>query len=314
MSQSGITVVGSFAVGMTLRTGRMPIFGETIIGSDFDMGPGGKGSNQAVAVARLGMPSSFVGIVGDDKLADIALDLYRDEGVNTDHLERTTKLATGAGFIILSEVGDNAIIIDMGANALMDAGFVDRAEERIKNSRVVMAVLEIPLVAAARAMELGRKHQVTTVLNPAPAQQLAPDVLQHVDVLTPNESELRILLGLEPDDPTPTRDLAKRLVNIGVGAVVVTMGGEGALILSGEEVHEVEAVPVEVVDTTGAGDAFNAGLATALAEGLDLVDAVRFAVCCGALSCTKLGVVPSLAERERVDELHQEHFSVRRHR
>jgi len=308
VSAQGITVVGSFAVGMTLRTGRMPVFGETLLGRDFDMGPGGKGSNQAVAVARLGGRASFVGIVGDDKLADIALALYRDEGVSTTHLERTTERATGAGFIILSDAGDNAIILDMGANALMDAKFVDRAQQQISNSKVVMAVLEIPVAAAARAMELGRQHHVTTILNPAPAQRLAPEIFQFVDVLTPNESELRILLGLPPDDPSPTRELAQRLMSFGVGTVVVTMGSEGALILTGAETHEVPSVPVTVVDSTGAGDAFNAGLATALSEGRDLLDAVRFAVCCGALSCTQLGVIPSLARRPDVDRLYEEYF------
>lgn len=305
MSKPIITVVGSFAVGMTLRSGRMPVFGETLLGRDFDMGPGGKGSNQVVGVARLGADASFVGIVGDDKLAEIATDLYRAEGVATDHLERTTELATGAGFIILSDKGDNAIILDMGANALLDARSVDRAEARIAASAIVMSVLEIPVAAAARAMELGRRHGVKTVLNPAPAQPLPPEVLRHVDVLTPNETELRILLGLEPDDATPTLELAERLRGLGVGTVVVTMGSDGVLVLDGaNEVRHVAPVPVEVVDTTGAGDAFNAGLATALAEGRELVDAVRFGACCGALACTRLGVIPGLPTRAAVDELY----------
>ncbi len=305
LSKPIITVVGSFAVGMTLRSGRMPVFGETLLGRDFDMGPGGKGSNQAVGVARLGADASFVGIVGDDKLAEIATDLYRAEGVATDHLERTTELATGAGFIILSDKGDNAIILDMGANALLDARSVDRAEARIAASAIVMSVLEIPVAAAARAMELGRRHGVKTVLNPAPAQPLPPEVLRHVDVLTPNETELRILLGLEPDDATPTLELAERLRGLGVGTVVVTMGSDGVLILDGtNEARHVAPVPVEVVDTTGAGDAFNAGLATALAEGRELIEAVRFGACCGALACTRLGVIPGLPTRAAVDELY----------
>lgn len=309
MSKPIITVVGSFAVGMTLRSGRMPVFGETLIGRDFDMGPGGKGSNQAVGVARLGADASFVGIVGEDKLAEIATDLYRAEGVATDHLGRTTELATGVGFIILSDDGDNAIILDMGANALMDGRFVDRAEERIADSTVVMAVLEIPVEAAGRAMELGRRHGVRTVLNPAPAQPLAPEVLRHVDVLTPNETELRILQGLDPTDPTPTLELAERLRAEGVGTVVVTMGSSGVLVLDGErEAQRIPGVPIDVVDTTGAGDAFNAGLATALAEGRSLLDAARFGVCCGALACTQLGVIPGLPLRAQADELYAREF------
>ena len=304
-----ITVVGSFAVGMTLRTSRMPVFGETLIGGDFDMGPGGKGSNQAVGVARLGAAAYFAGIIGQDKLGDIAADLYAAEGVRTDFLTRTAARPTGVGFIILNGQGENGIILDMSANELLDAAFVDRLEDQIARSAVVMSVLEIPVAAAARAMALGRKHGVRTQLNPAPARALDASVLANVDILTPNDSELRILLGLAPDDPTPTRDLAGRLQAAGVQTVVVTMGGDGALVLTGGTMHHVPGVRVAVVDTTGAGDAFNSGLALALAEGRPLLEAVQFACCCGALACTKLGVIPSLALRAQATRLYAEHYA-----
>jgi ribokinase len=295
---------------MTIRTSHMPIFGETLIGGDFDMGPGGKGSNQAVGTARLGAESYFAGIIGTDRLGDIAADLYAAEGVRTEYMERTGEMPTGVGFIILNHAGENGIILDMSANKLMDAAFADRVEEQIARSDIVMSVLEIPVEAAARAMALGRKHGVRTQLNPAPATALDPSVLANVDILTPNESELRILLGLTPDDPTPTMELAERLQEIGVGTVIVTMGGDGALILRGGERQHVRGVnKVDVVDTTGAGDAFNSGLAVALAEGRDLVEAVKFANCCGALACTKLGVIPSLAYREQVDRLYAENYA-----
>lgn len=312
MSRPVVTVVGSFAVGMTLRTGRMPVFGETLIGSDFDMGPGGKGSNQAVGTVRLGADSYFAGIIGNDKLGDIATDLYSREGVNTHYLERTDQLPTGVGFIILNQRGENGIILDMSANELMDPEWVDRLEEQIARSAVVMSVLEIPVAAAARAMELGRKHGVRTQLNPAPAIALDDALLANVDVLTPNESELRILLGLPPDDPTPTPELAGRLQGHGVKTVVITLGGEGALVLHNGNMFRVQGVPgskIKVVDTTGAGDAFNSGLAVALAEGKDLVEAVKFANCCGALACTRLGVIPSLAQREEVERLYAETYN-----
>lgn len=308
MQKPIITVVGSFAVGMTIRTSRMPIFGETLIGSDFDMGPGGKGSNQAVALARLGADTHFVAIIGDDKLGEIGTDLYVLEGVNTHHLKKTSELATGVGVIILDQNGRNGIILDMSANRLMDAAFVDLAEGQIAHSQVVMSVLEIPLAAAARAMALGRKHGVLTVLNPAPAVQLSDQIIQNVDVITPNETELRILLGLAPDDPTSTRELAYRLKDHGAKNILITMGELGSLVLTqNEEVH-VPSVPVEVVDTTGAGDSYNAGLAIALAEGKDIVTAARFAACTGALACTHLGVIPSLPTRAAVEELYQNSF------
>lgn len=304
-----ITVVGSFAVGMTIRTSHMPIFGETLLGADFDMGPGGKGSNQAVGTARLGATSYFAGIIGQDKLGEIALDLYNREGVDTTYLHQTDRMATGVGFIILNQAGENGIILDMSANTLMDRAFVEQLDDHIARSEVVMSVLEIPVEAAIRAMELGQKHAVKTILNPAPAQPLSPDVFQSIDYLTPNESELRILLGLSPDDATSTLELARQLRDYGVGTLIVTMGAEGALILTESGVETVPGLAVDVVDTTGAGDAFNSGLAVALAAGKSLIEAVRYANCAGALACTKLGVIPSLATRVQVDQCYREHYA-----
>lgn len=300
-----ITVVGSFAVGMTIRTPALPVFGETLLGSDFDMGPGGKGSNQAVAAARLGADAGLVAYVGSDALAGIGHDLYRAEGVNADHVITLPGQATGVGFIILNTEGNNFIILDMGANKVLDAAAVDAAAERIAQSDVVMAVLEVPTEAAARAMELGRAAGARTILNPAPARALPDEIFRNVDVLTPNESELRILLGLPADAPHSTRDLAIQLRKRGVGTVVVTMGRNGALILSDTIDIIVPSFAVPVVDTTGAGDAFNAGLAVALAEGRDLPEAVRFAAASGSIACTKLGVIPSLGHRAAVDALFQ---------
>jgi ribokinase len=308
MTQSVITVVGSFLVGMTLRTSHIPIFGETLLGSDFDMGPGGKGSNQAVGVARLGANSYFAGIIGNDKLSEIATDMYTAEGVNTQYLYQTDKQSTGAGFIILNQAGENGIIIDVGAVGLMDVAFVDGVEAQIARSNVVMTVLEIPVEAAARAMELGRKHGVRTLLNPAPATALDDSVLQNVDILTPNESELRILLGLPPNDTSSDLELARQMQQRGVKTIVVTRGEKGALILNDGEATEVPGISVDVVDTTGAGDAFNSGLAVALAASQPLAQAVRYANCAGAIACTKLGVVPSLGTKAQVDHFYSEKY------
>lgn len=306
MKKPEVTVVGSFAVGLTMRAPKLPIFGETMLGTDFDMGPGGKGSNQAVGTARLGASSSLLAIIGTDKLAGIATDLYAAEGVDASLLSVTTERATGVGFIILNDKGENFIILDMGANELMDAETVDRGETRIKASDVVMTVLEIPTAAAARAMELGRRHGAKTILNPAPARAVPDSIFAHVDYLTPNESELRILLGLPADDPRSSRELAGELRRRGVKNVVVTLGRTGALVLTDELDLMVPAVGVDVVDTTGAGDAFNSGFAVALAEGRDIVDAVRFGVVCGGLACTALGVIPGLPDRMRADRLFDE--------
>ncbi|MEJ0011051.1 MAG: ribokinase [Bauldia sp.] len=300
-----VTVVGSFAVGLTIRSPTLPVFGETLLGTDFDMGPGGKGSNQAVAAARLGADAALVACVGSDALANIAHDLYRAENVDASHVVSLPGRATGVGFIILNTEGNNFIILDMGANNALDAAAVDAASDRIAQSAVVMAVLEIPTAAASRAMQLGRAAGARTILNPAPARALPDEIFANVDVLTPNESELRILLGLPADAPASPRDLAMQLRRRGVGTVVVTMGRNGALILSDTYDLVVPSVEVPVVDTTGAGDAFNAGLAVALAEGRELPDAVRFAATSGSIACTKLGVIPSLGRRADVEALFQ---------
>lgn len=295
-----VTVVGSFAVGLTIRTSEMPVFGQTILGSDFDSGPGGKGSNQAVGLARLGMDVGLVTCVGHDELANVALKLYRDEGVNSIYVQQDDRRATGAGVIVLNSEGDNFIILDMGANELMDRAFVEAAGDAIAQSDVVMAVLEIPVEAACTAMEMGKHAGAKTILNPAPATVLPDAAFQHVDYLTPNESELRILLGLAADDPTGTRDLAMILRNRGVGTVIVTMGPQGALVLASDTDTVVGSPTVDSVDTTGAGDAFNAGFAAALAEGHPLLSCVSVGTAAGAHACTRLGVIPSLASRREL--------------
>ncbi len=297
-----ITVVGSFAVGMTLRAERFPVAGETLLGGDFDMGPGGKGSNQAVGVARHGAQSHLVVIIGDDILGDIAVKLYEEEGISTEHLQRTSKMNTGVAFITLNAAGENHIVLDMGANNLLSPSDVDAVEDLIASSDVVMSVLEIHPESAARAMALARKHGVTSMLNPAPAQVLDASMLENVDVLTPNESELRILLGLAPDDPTSTLKLAHRLQSRGVRILVVTRGEKGSMIVYPDgSSEEVPGISVNVVDTTGAGDSFNAALAVALVAGKTLSEATVYANIAGALACTELGVIPALPKPEDIE-------------
>ena len=296
-----ITVVGSFAVGLTMRVPRFPVKGETLLGGDFDMGPGGKGSNQAVGAARLGAESHLVARIGTDSFGDIGVNLYRQEDVHIEYLHRTPERNTGVGFITLNAEGENHIVLDPGANALLSPADVDAAEGLLATSNVVLSVLEIQAETAGRAMSLARRHGVTAILNPAPAMQLDDAVLASVDILTPNESELRILSGLAPDDPTETTELAHRLQARGVRSVVVTRGNQGALIIhQNHAVEEVPGVKIGVVDTTGAGDAFNSALAVALAEGESLSEAVRFATYAGALACTKLGVIPALPYRHDI--------------
>jgi ribokinase len=298
-----ICVVGSFAVGMTIRAPHFPVAGETLRGTDFDMGPGGKGSNQAVGVARLGAAGHLVAKIGRDLFAEVAVNLYQKEGVGTQFLYRTDARPTGVGFITLNASGENHIILDMGANELLAPGDVDAAQNLIARSRVVMTVLEIRQETAARAMELGRRYGALTIMNPAPAEKLDPALFSYVDVLTPNESELRILSGLLPDDPADTVELAQALLCQGVKNIVITRGSRGAVLVNtAGEVESIPGIPVKTVDTTGAGDAFNSALAVAMAEGKSLSEAVHFAMYAGALACTRLGVIPSLPHRTEIEQ------------
>ena len=297
-----ITVVGSFAVGLTMNVPRLPVRGETLLGSGFAIGPGGKGSNQAVGAARLGALSRFVAMIGVDNFGDIAVEMYRREGVDITHLKRTSERPTGVGFIIVGPSGENMITVDVGANLLLSPAEVDAAEALIADSDVVLSVLEIPVAPAARAAALARRHGVRMILNPAPAQPLDDDFLRNIDILTPNEGELRVIAGLAPDDPADGVEIARSLIARGVGAVMITRGGEGVTIVArGAEAVHVPAFPVQPVDTTGAGDSFNSALAVALAEGKDLAAAARFAAAAGAFTVTRPGVIPALPTRAELE-------------
>ncbi|MXX25782.1 MAG: ribokinase [Caldilineaceae bacterium SB0668_bin_21] len=297
MRVARIAVIGSYVVSLTVRVQRRPVMGEALIGDLFDMGPGGKGTNQAIAAARLGAQVDLLACLGDDPFADSAEQLYARESVTTDHVHRISGTNTGVGMVTLLPSGENSIVGHLGANLLLHPHLLQEFEPVIARSDVLMAQLEVPLESVTRALELGRKHRVLTILNPAPGQTLQPDALAHVDVLTPNESETRILLGLPPDDPTPTEDLAGRLLDLGVEAIIVTRGEEGSLIITARGVEAVPPTRVQALDVTGAGDSFNAALAVGLAEGQDLRTAVEQANRAGAFTTTHLGVIDGLPTR-----------------
>ena len=298
-----VTVVGSFLVGLTLRAERFPAPGETVIAGDFDQGPGGKGSNQAVQAARMGADVEFVGAVGSDDFGLMAEKLFAAEGVGTRHLRRIVELNTGLGFIILDRAGENRILIDPGATAALSVDDLDAASDGIGSSEVVITQLEIPAELAAAGLRIARTAGATTILNPAPAQQLAPEVLGDVDVLTPNQIEARMLAGLDAEDPSDDLDVCHLLLERGVSCVILTRGASGATIVRADGREHVEPFPVEVVDSTGAGDAFNGTLAASLSNGDSLAASARRAAAAGALACTELGVIPSLPHAADVDKL-----------
>jgi ribokinase len=300
-ARPSVAVVGSYGIGLWINTPRLPSKGETVLGSGFETGNGGKGSNQAIAVARLGTPCALLACVGDDAYGKEAFELWKREGVDASHVLVTSDGPTMAGFIIIDPDGDNCIITDPGANSLLLPEHVFSFEPVIASSRVLLTQMEIPLPTVVAALEVGRRSGVTTILNPAPAQPLPDEALACVDVLTPNRTEARMLAGLAVDDPRPIQDVALRLLHLGVKRVVVTLGAEGAAIVTSDGMEVCPGVRVPVVDTTGAGDGFNAALAAAIAEGRDLREAVVRANHAGALVVTGKAVIPALPSHAQLE-------------
>jgi ribokinase len=300
MNAPKIAVVGSYATGLTMRVERLPSRGETLLGTGYRVDYGGKGSNQAVGCARLGARVSFVAKIGNDAFGEMALELYRDEGIDVSHVAQTGDAPTGVGFIMVDAGGNNCITIDPGANELLTADDVSREEAAFDTAKAVLTQLEIPVAAAEAAMARGRVKGALTILNPAPVRPLPESILQLVDIITPNQSEARVLAGRSPNEACDAEEIARDLIRCGVKQVVMTLGEKGALIVTGSSSLRVPALKMDAVDTTGAGDAFNAGLAMALACGAGLEDAVRFAVVTGGLAVTREGVIPSLPDRDEV--------------
>ncbi len=295
-----ITVVGSYATGLTMRVERLPSPGETVLGAGYRVDYGGKGSNQAVGCARLGARVNFVARIGKDTFGDMALGLYRGEGVDVAQVTQSADAPTGVGFIIVDANGNNCITIDPGANDLLTAADISRSEAAFDAPAIVLTQLEIPVVAAEAAMASGRARGALTILNPAPVRPLPGSILQSVDILTPNQSEARVLAERSAEEAIDPEEVARDLIRRGAKQVVMTLGEKGALIVTPSSSRNVPALRMKVVDTTGAGDAFNAGLAVALAYGSDLDVAVQFAVAASGLAVTKEGVIPSLPHRDEV--------------
>jgi len=306
LTPARIAVVGSYATGLTMKVERMPSTGETLLGTGYRVDYGGKGSNQALGCARLGGQVSFIARIGNDPFGEMAIGLYRDEGIDVTHVTRTSDAPTGVGFIIVeASSGHNCITIDPGANELLTAGDVSSCEAAFNSAAVVLTQLEIPVAAAEAALRCGRGHGAVTILNPAPVRPLPPSVLTLIDVLTPNETEARVLAGHSPDAAVAPEEVARQLIRNGVRQVVMTLGEKGALIVTETASTHVSGVQMSAVDTTGAGDAFNAGLAVAMACGDSLEAAVRFAVVTGGLAVTKEGVIPSLPRRQDVVQFYR---------
>lgn len=301
-----VTVIGSFNTDLVVRAPHMPVKGETLLGGPYFTGPGGKGANQAVAAARLGADVTLVVRLGQDDFGDRAEENLRRESIRTDYVLRTDASHTGVAFIIVDEAGENMIVVAPGVNELLTPADVDSAREAIAQADMLLLELEAPLETVAHAVALAHELGVKVVLNPAPGQPLSAELLRRVDVLTPNETEAQIITGLPVHTLEEAQRAGEHLLAQGVGVVVITLGARGALIVAREGTQHLPGRRVQVVDTTGAGDAFNGALAVALAEGRALPDAVAFANAAAALQVTRMGTAPAMPYRSEVEALLEE--------
>ncbi|MFT7596008.1 MAG: ribokinase [Paracoccaceae bacterium] len=299
-----IVVLGVFVADTSYRADRAPRMGETIMGNSFTLGPGGKGSNQAVAAARVGGRVHFITRLGRDPFADMALATWDRAGVIPDITQHDDSY-TGAAYIFVEEAtGDNAIIVCPGVAGIISVADIDARGDLIANAAVFMTQLEQPMAAAHHALGLARAGGAVTILNPAPAADLPDGMLGLCDYVTPNESEAEGLTGIAVSSVDQAIQAAVALLGAGVGAAIITLGENGALFHDGTTAVHVRAFDAgPVVETTGAGDAFNGGFAAALARGDAPLEAVRFGCATAAISVTRPGTAPSMPDLTEVRAL-----------
>lgn len=298
-----IAVIGSYGAAITMGMTRLPHVGETLVGDSYDLGPGGKGSNQAVAASKLGAEVSILTAVGGDSFGSDAISLWKDHGIDCSQvlvLDKPTMVAT----IWVQENGENRIVIVRGALEDFKPEHVESFRQKIAEADLALVSMEIPLDTAMAALRIAREEGTKTLLNPAPAAELPEQAWEWIDVLTPNQTEGHILLGLSPEENLSHTQVMALLREKTKAQIVLTLGSEGCLISEGDSSSKLPAIkPKEIVDTTGAGDSFSAALAVGLCEGKSLEDAAKMATAAGSHAVTILGVIDSLPSRSQIDDL-----------
>jgi len=296
-----VTVVGSYIVALVIDTDRIPIEGETVTGRNYHSTHGGKGSNMACCAARLQADSTFLGKVGKDAFGDGFVALLQEEGVKKHGVLFSEDLSTGVGFIVSSSKGTNLIVIDLGANGDFLSKDIESNKNIIESSDVILSPMEIPLETALAAAKVAKAKGIKSIINPAPAADLRAADLSDVFAITPNETEARLCLGLLPEDPITDEDLAKSLLDLGVENVMLTLGPKGVLWACENDLKHIPALEVNVVDSVGAGDAFNAGLAVGLSENRSVIESIAIGVTTASLSTQKRETIESYPYRLEVN-------------
>jgi ribokinase len=293
---------------MTVRVPALPAAGQTVLGDSFAISPGGKGANQAVAARRAGAEVVLVAAVGDDELGRQAVEHYRREGIDVDHIRTIQSAASGVALIFVGPDGENMIGVAPGANGHLSQSDIDRLPDHVFRAGGVLLVgLEIPVSTASRAIRRGQAAGMKVILNPAPSPSLQPDLavalLSAANVITPNRLEAAMLLGMAASVPVDPAACARSLLDKGPGSVVMTLGAEGCLVVTANDSQTIAAPRVQAVDTVGAGDAFNGALAVAVGQGRPLAEAAAWACAAAALAVTKSGAQGALPHRDEIDRL-----------
>ena len=300
-SRRQILVVGSSNTDMVIKAAHLPRPGETILGGTFFMNPGGKGANQAVAIARLGGPVTFICKTGSDIFGHQSQQLFEEEGINTSYVFSDSGNPSGVALITVDEKAENCIVVASGANANLLPSDLEKAEEAIERADLVLMQLEVPMETVCFVADIAWQKGKKVILNPAPAHPLPADLLRHLYLITPNETEAEMITGVKITDESSAGEAARALSGMGVQHVIITLGSKGALIYSNGKAEMVPALKVEAVDTTAAGDVFNGALTVALSEGRSFKEAARFACKASAISVTRVGAQSSAPYRNEVD-------------
>lgn len=295
-----ILVVGSSNTDMVVKAHHLPVPGETILGGTFLMNAGGKGANQAVAAARLGGNVIFIAKTGNDIFGEQAVQLFKDEGIDTGYIMTDPENASGIALITVDANGENCIVVASGANAALKPADLKKAEQVIRNAALILMQLEIPIETVAYVISIAAKNNVKVVLNPAPACVLPDELLRRVSIITPNETEAELLAGIKITGKESAEEAARVLAAKGIETVIITMGAEGALLLYDNNINFFPAPVCNAVDTTAAGDVFNGALAVAIAEGKNMLDAMPFACRAASLSVCKMGAQASAPYRDEI--------------
>ena len=305
MRDKSIVVVGSSNTDMVVKTSHIPAGGETVLGGDFFMNAGGKGANQAVAAARYGNRVVFIAKTGDDLFGAKARETLQKDGIVTDYVFLDKEHPSGVALITIDNAAENCIVVASGANMHLCAADIDAAAEEIRSADVVLMQLECPIETVEYAARMATEAGVPVILNPAPApvEPLHKELLRNLYLITPNRSEASRISGIEVKDMESAQRAAKAIYDMGPHNVIITLGAEGSLIYDGQMFMRVEAIRVEAVDTTAAGDTYNGVLASVIAEGRSLIEAANEANRASAISVTRMGAQPAAPTRKEIEEM-----------